>query len=137
MSPPRTQTIEEYQARRRETGPGARVRLELPFSEVCMHMRVAGTVMTVEIRESGCACGHASSVHHEPDDSLKGRMRGACLSCASHYPSSPCTHYRMRCVAQILNPDGTPFSAPIGLGEAGIYVGVDYELYYYAPREAA
>ena len=28
---------------------GDRVRLELPFSEVCMHLRVAGQVMTVEV----------------------------------------------------------------------------------------
>jgi len=28
--------------------PGKRVRLELPHSEVCMHMQVAGKVMTVE-----------------------------------------------------------------------------------------
>lgn len=29
--------------------PGDRVRLEMPFSEVCMHMRVAGTAMDVEL----------------------------------------------------------------------------------------
>jgi len=29
--------------------PGNRVRMELPFSEVCMHMQVAGKVMTVEL----------------------------------------------------------------------------------------
>jgi hypothetical protein len=27
--------------------PGETMQLELPFSEVCMHMRVAGSVMTV------------------------------------------------------------------------------------------
>ena len=29
--------------------PGDRVRLELPYSEVCMHMRVAGRVMDVRM----------------------------------------------------------------------------------------
>lgn len=33
--------------------PGEIVRLELPFSEVCVHMRVAGTVMSVRFEESG------------------------------------------------------------------------------------
>ena len=31
--------------------PGDRVRLELPYSEVCMHMRVAGRVMDVRMTE--------------------------------------------------------------------------------------
>jgi hypothetical protein len=31
--------------------PGDRVRLELPHSEVCMHMRVAGRVMDVELTD--------------------------------------------------------------------------------------
>ena len=29
--------------------PGQRVRMELPFSEVCMHMQVAGKVMVVQL----------------------------------------------------------------------------------------
>jgi hypothetical protein len=33
--------------------PGDRVRLVLPHSEVCMHMRVAGTRMLAEVREGG------------------------------------------------------------------------------------
>lgn len=33
--------------------PGDRVRLVLPYSEVCMHMRVAGRAMLVEVREGG------------------------------------------------------------------------------------
>ncbi len=36
---------------------GDRVRLELPFSEVCMHMRVAGQVMTVEVIGATYAAG--------------------------------------------------------------------------------
>lgn len=32
---------------------GDRVRIELPYSEVCMHMRVAGQVFVVEVREHG------------------------------------------------------------------------------------
>lgn len=56
--------------------PGDEVSLELPYSEVCMSMRVAGTVRTVCVLEDA---------------------------------------------AQILNPSGTPFSAPITHGEAGIY----------------
>jgi hypothetical protein len=59
--------------------PGDHVRIELPFSEVCMHMRVAGRVMDVRMTE--------------------GR-----------YP-----------MAQLLNPDGSEFSAPILTTEAGIY----------------
>jgi hypothetical protein len=35
----------------RAVRPGDRVRLELPFSEVCMHMRVAGRVMDVRMTE--------------------------------------------------------------------------------------
>jgi hypothetical protein len=35
----------------RTVGPGDRVRLELPHSEVCMHMRVAGRVMDVRMTE--------------------------------------------------------------------------------------
>lgn len=31
--------------------PGWQVRLELPYSEVCMHMRVAGKVMNVQMTE--------------------------------------------------------------------------------------
>jgi hypothetical protein len=39
---------------------GDRVRLELPFSEVCMHMRVAGQVMTVEVIGGTYADGRPS-----------------------------------------------------------------------------
>ena len=56
------------------------VRVRLPWSEVCMHMRVAGRPMNVQIVVEGTAP-----------------------------------------VAQILNDDGTRFSSPILLGEAGIF----------------
>lgn len=42
MSPPPT-TI----------APGERVEVRLPWSEVCMHMRVAGEVMFAELTEDG------------------------------------------------------------------------------------
>lgn len=32
---------------------GDRVRMTMPWSEVCMHLRVADTVMEVEVRERG------------------------------------------------------------------------------------
>ena len=35
----------------RRIRPGWQVRLELPYSEVCMHMRVAGKVMDVRMTE--------------------------------------------------------------------------------------
>lgn len=55
------------------------IRVRLPYSEVCMHMRVAGKPMNVQIMSDG--------------ETL---------------------------VAQLLNDDGTRFSFPILLGEAGI-----------------
>lgn len=56
------------------------VRVRLPYSEACMHMRVAGKPMNVQI--VGDATGAA---------------------------------------AQLLNDDGSRFSFPILLGEAGIH----------------
>src|SRR5438309_528067 len=56
------------------------VRVRLPYSEVCMHMRVAGKPMNVQIVQQGDAIT----------------------------------------VAQLLNDDGSRFSSPILLGEAGI-----------------
>ncbi len=79
----------------RTVRPGDRVRLELPHSEVCMHMRVAGRVMDVRMTE--------------------GR-----------YP-----------MAQLLNPDGSEFSFPIGTGEAGIFGDVDRGFYCYPEKDAA
>jgi len=73
--------------------PGDRVRIELPHSEVCMHMRVAGRVMDVRMTE--------------------GR-----------YP-----------MAQLLNPDGSEFSAPILTAEAGIYGDVERGFYCYPEME--
>ena len=55
------------------------VRVRLPYSEVCIHMRVAGKPMNVQLLQEG---------------------------------SSP--------MAQLLNDDGSRFSFPILLGEAGI-----------------
>ncbi len=71
-----------------EAGNGSRVylqagdviRLRLPWSEVCMHMRVAGKPMNVQIVVEGTSA-----------------------------------------VAQLLTDDGSRFSFPILLGEAGIY----------------
>jgi len=60
--------------------PGDTVRIMLAYSEVCMHMQVAGQVRNVALIP--CACVGA--------------------------------------MAQLLNDDGTVFSYPITLGEAGI-----------------
>jgi hypothetical protein len=79
--------------------PGDRVRLELPHSEVCMHMQVAGKVMTVEVNGGELPDGRPWSS------------------------------------AQLLNDDGSHFSCPIGIGEAGIY-GSPEALYCY-PVEAS
>lgn len=65
--------------------PGERAEIELPFSEVCMHMRVAGTTMEVELVETPQYLSTAFSYHAQ------------------------------------LYKDGAKFSAPITLGEAGIY----------------
>lgn len=62
--------------------PGDTVRVELPHSEVCMHMGIAGSVREVEVT-SECRSGLA--------------------------------------MAQILDPDGRPFGAPVTPGEAGIF----------------
>ena len=59
--------------------PGDVVRLRLPYSEVCVHMQVAGKPMGVQIVHEGA------------------------------YP-----------MAQLLNDDGSRFSFPILLAEAGI-----------------
>jgi hypothetical protein len=83
-----------HPANRVEVRPGQRVRLEVPHSEVCMHMRVAGTVMDVEVL---------------------GRTFGDVT-----YVS-----------AQLYRLDGRPFSAPIGLGEAGIYGTLADGMYAY------
>ena len=77
----------------RTVRPGDRVRIELPYSEVCMHMRVAGMVMGVRMTE--------------------GR-----------YP-----------MAQLMNPDGSEFSAPILTAEAGIYGDVERGFYCYPEKE--
>jgi len=73
--------------------PGDRVRIELPYSEVCMHMRVAGRVMDVRMTD--------------------GR-----------YP-----------MAQLLNHDGSEFSAPILTAEAGIFGDVERGFYCYPEKE--
>jgi hypothetical protein len=59
--------------------PGQKVEVELPHSEVCMHMRCAGKRAFVEVSDS-------------------------------RFPS-----------AQIFRKDGTKFSSPVLLGEAGVY----------------
>lgn len=94
---------------------GDRVRLELQYSEVCMHMRVAGKVMTVELVETGCYCGCRKHSH------MGNEL--ACAWCAVHGIPNSCQSYRPRVVAQLLNDDGSLFSAPILTCEAGIYGG--------------
>lgn len=60
----------------KRVSPGTIVSVKLPYSEVCMHLKVAGQVRNVEVFNHG---------------------------------------------AQILNEDGSRYSFPITLGEAGIY----------------
>jgi len=72
---------------------GDTIRLRLPYSEVCMHMRVAGKPMNVQ-------------VVGERDSSM----------------------------AQLLNDDGSHFSSPILLGEAGIFT--DGDGHHYVPTRA-
>jgi len=72
---------------------GDAIRLRLPYSEVCMHMRVAGKPMNIQIVEEG---------------------------------GSP--------AAQLLNDDGSRFSSPILLGEAGIFT--DGHGHHYVPTRA-
>ena len=69
------------------------VELEFPYSEVCMHLRVAGRVMKVEVVP---------------------QMTG-------------------RCVAQLLNDDGSNYSFSILMSEAGFYRD-DRGYYYYPPN---
>jgi hypothetical protein len=70
--------------------PGESGRAEMPYSEVCMHMRVAGRVMDFTLSRQG--------------------------------------H-----LVQLLNPDRTPFSAPILPGEAGIHTDLDGRRWYHRP----
>lgn len=42
--------------------PGECVRLELPYSEVCMHMRIAGAVHEVELCRDGTGLGMAQII---------------------------------------------------------------------------
>src|SRR2546421_764139 len=64
------------------------VRVRLPSTEVCMHMRVAGKAMNVQIVTDGISVA-----------------------------------------AQLLRDDGSPFSTPITLGEAGILTDEAGRLY--------
>ncbi|MFF8283295.1 hypothetical protein ACF06W_11300 [Streptomyces albus] len=45
---------------------GDRARLELPWSEVCMHLKVAGAVMEVEIRKHGAQLLKAGEPYSTP-----------------------------------------------------------------------
>lgn len=73
--------------------PGETVTLELPWSEVCMSMHVAGRTAQVRLE--------------------------------------PCDDHG-RCVAQIFDDNGRPFSFPVLPGEAGFYRNTD-GWYYYPP----
>jgi hypothetical protein len=63
--------------------PGQRYTVVFPHSEVCMHMRIAGTVGQIEVIPSG-------------------------------------QWYAVQCYV-----NGLPFSAPVLLGEAGVFTGTE------------
>jgi hypothetical protein len=90
------------ESRRRVVKPGDTVRLELPFSEVCIHMQVAGTVWAVTLLERQWEATET---------------RAAWTSYA----------------AQLINADGSNFSAPILPGEAGFYGGTAEAPFYCYP----
>lgn len=83
--------------------PGEEGQSIMPYSEVCMHLRVAGKMMRFRLIENARDARYAPSV-------------------------------------QLLNPDGTELSFPIGAGEGGVYYDYDrweegedreYKWYYY------
>ena len=84
--------------------PGDTITLVMPYSEVCMHMRVAGKVMTVTVQDGG----RMAQLWDTPPRP------------ASHRPERP---YR----------PGVKFSFPITTGEAGIYRDHAGLYYYPAP----
>jgi hypothetical protein len=99
-------------------------RADMPFSEVCMHMRIAGKAMrflllqsprgyvSVQLFEDAQACGMCNGEGHA-DLSVEGRLtRATCIYCEG-------TGWRR-------------FSAPITTGEAGIYS--DEQGYYFYPK---
>lgn len=45
--------------------PGDTVRVELPYSEACMHLRVAGAVHDVELLRDGSGLGMAQVLDHD------------------------------------------------------------------------
>lgn len=92
------ETMADLMARRRRITPGERVLIELPHSEVCMHMQVAGKVMGVEV--------------------VTNAYNGVTFV-----------------MAQLWDMDGHKFSAPIGIGEAGIYGCMSHGMYCYPVRE--
>lgn len=57
-------------ARRRAVNPGETVRVELAYSEVCMHLRVAGTIRRVTVLDDGAQILNADGspfsfpIHH-------------------------------------------------------------------------
>ena len=106
---------------KRTLRPGDAITVELPHSEVCMHMGVAGRVMVVAVIEVGCRCGHGWLSH-----TYEG---GVCRAC--EVPGCLCGGYRASILAQIIDGEGRDFSAPITLGEAGIYGTVAEGLYAY------
>ena len=81
--------------------PGETALMELPFSEVNMHMGVAGREMNVRLVAA---------------DTRDGRLVYA---------------------AQIVREDGSNYTAPISIGEAGIFQTGSYEFgyhfHYYPP----
>jgi hypothetical protein len=45
--------------------PGDTVRVELPYSEVCLHMKIAGAVHDVELLRGGSGLGMAQVLDHD------------------------------------------------------------------------
>lgn len=83
--------------------PGEEGKAVMPYSEVCMHLRVAGKMMRFRLIPNSRDPKYAPSV-------------------------------------QLLNPDGSNYSFPIGQGEGGVYYDHDcwnegedreYRYYYY------
>ncbi len=98
--------------------PGERGRAVMPFSEVCMHMRIAGSPMrflllqsprgyvSVQLFEDGQPCGMCEGLGHD----VVGMYELTCVYCEG-------TGWRR-------------FSSPITTGEAGVYSD-DLGFYFY------
>lgn len=96
---------------RRAARPGDRLRLELPHSEVCMHMRVAGRVMDVRLTEGehpmAQLLNEDGSEFSFPITTGEAGIYGSLRDGFSYYPEGD-----VRALTEMLEGAGEPFDEP-------------------------